>query len=352
MATGASTADLAIILIDARHGVQVQTKRHSCIVSLLGIRHVIVAINKMDLVEFSEARYNEIVQEYQKATASLELPEPIFVPLSALNGDNVVEKSGKTPWYAGEPLMAILESVPVSGDRNLTDFRFPVQYVIRPDLNFRGFAGTIASGVIRKGDVIVSLPSGKQSKVKSIVTYDGELEEAFAPMAVTITLEDEIDVSRGNLLAKPDNLPVAANGVEATLVWMHETPMVPGKSYLLKHGTHTVPATVEAVEYRIDVNTFEKLPTEVLDLNGIGRVRIHTEAPLLFDAYRKNRESGNFILIDRLTNATVGAGMLEKAVEVAGKGGGFSAFELELNALIRKHFPHWEAKDLSALLKG
>ena len=301
MATGASTADLAIILIDARYGVQTQTRRHSFIASLLGIKNIVVAINKMDLVEFSEARFNEIQVEYDAFVNQLgdRRPENIlFVPISALNGDNVVNPSASTPWYKGETLMSILESVEIKRESNKQEFRFPVQYVNRPNLDFRGFAGTIALGEIRVGDEIVALPSGKKSTVKEIVTFDGNLEQAAAGQAVTLTLNDEIDISRGNVLVRAG-----------------EQPLVKGKLYNVKIGTQTVPAKVTAINFRVNVNTLEHTQVEELELNAIADVVVEFDAPVVFDQYQDSRYTGSFIFIDRLSNVTVGAGMVEAAVE-------------------------------------
>ncbi|MCM2371348.1 sulfate adenylyltransferase subunit CysN [Aporhodopirellula aestuarii] len=310
MATGASTADLAIILIDARHGVLTQTRRHSFIVSLLGIRHVVVAINKMDLVDYSEDRFNEICTEYRAFAARLDLPDLNFIPISALNGDNVVERSESLSWYTGTTLMNFLETVYIGSDRNLQDFRMPVQYVNRPNLNFRGFCGTISSGIIRPGDEIMVLPSRRKSKVKQIVTYEGELEEAFAPLSITLTLEDEIDASRGDMIVRSGNLPRSEASVEAMLVWMGEDAMVPGKTYLIKHTTQTLPGSIQTLKYRVDVNTLHRTPAPTLELNEIGRVAIELSAPIHMDPYRRNRSTGAFILIDRITNSTVAAGMV------------------------------------------
>ncbi|MFK8110746.1 MAG: sulfate adenylyltransferase subunit CysN [Rubripirellula sp.] len=310
MATGASTADLAIILIDARHGVLTQTKRHSFIVSLLGIRHVVVAVNKMDLVDFSEERYDEICDDYRSFAARLDLPDLHFIPMSALDGDNVVERSEKSPWYTGSTMMSFLESVYIGSDRNLQDFRMPVQYVNRPNLDFRGFCGTIASGIIRQGEEIMVLPSKQKSKVKEIVTFDGNIEEAFAPLSITLTLEDEIDASRGDTIIKPGNVPRSRDHIEAMLVWMEGESMVPGKTYLFKQTTQTLPGTIDTLKYRVDVNTLHRSPAPQLELNEIGRVSISLSAPLHFDAYRRNRSTGAFIVVDRITNATVAAGMI------------------------------------------
>jgi bifunctional enzyme CysN/CysC len=310
MATGASTADLAIILIDARHGVLPQTKRHSFIVSLLGIKHIVVAINKMDIVGYDEAVFERIKREYVDFASRLELPDVHFMPISALKGDNVVVPSTNMPWYAGSPLVPLLETVYIGSDRNMEDFRFPVQLVLRPNLDFRGFAGTVASGIIRKGDEIMSLPSRKKSRVKSIVTFDGQLDEAFAPLSVTLTLEDEIDSSRGDMLVRPGNVPKVDHRFDATVVWMAEEPLVPGKEYLFKQTTKVVPGKVSALRYRVDINTLHREPSPTLALNEIGRCGITLNTPVAFDAYRRNRATGGFIMIDRLTNATVAAGMI------------------------------------------
>jgi len=310
MATGASTADLAIILIDARHGVLTQTKRHSFIVSLLGIKHIVVAINKMDIVDYDEAVFEKIKSDYVDFASRLELPDVHFMPISALKGDNVVTNSPNMPWYTGSPLMTLLETVYIGSDRNMEDFRYPVQLVLRPNLNFRGFAGTIASGIIRRGDEVLSLPSRKKSRVKSIVTFDGELEEAFAPQSVTLTLEDEIDSSRGDMLVRPGNVPKVDHKFEASIVWMSEEPLVPGKQYLFKQTSKLTTGAVSTLRYRVDVNTLHREPAPALALNEIGRCAITLTAPIAFDAYRRNRTTGSFIMIDRLTNATVGAGMI------------------------------------------
>jgi bifunctional enzyme CysN/CysC len=310
MATGASTADLAIILIDARHGVLTQTKRHSFIVSLLGIKHIIVAINKMDIVDYDEAVFERIKADYIDFASRLELPDVHFMPLSALKGDNVVVNSPNMPWYTGAALMPLLETVYIGSDRNMEDFRFPVQLVLRPNLNFRGFAGTIASGIIRRGDEVMSLPSRKKSRVKSIVTFDGELDEAFAPQSVTLTLEDEIDSSRGDMLVRPGNLPKVDHKFEASIVWMSDEPLVPGKQYFFKQTSKMTTGAVSTLRYRIDVNSLHREPAPVLALNEIGRCAITLTSPIAHDAYRRNRTTGGFIMIDRLTNATVGAGMI------------------------------------------
>ncbi|WP_017937190.1 sulfate adenylyltransferase subunit CysN [Zestomonas thermotolerans] len=312
MATGASTCDLAIILIDARHGVQTQTRRHSYIATLLGIRHIVVAVNKMDLMNFDQAVFEKIKADYLAFAERLGMrPTTLhFVPLSALKGDNVVNRSERSPWYDGQSLMEILETVEIAGDRNLEDMRFPVQYVNRPNLNFRGFAGTLASGIVRKGDEIAALPSGKTSRIKSIVTYEGELEQAGPGQAITLTLEDEIDVSRGDMLVHADNRPLVTDSFEAMLVWMAEEPMLPGKKYDIKRATSYVPGSIPSIVHKVDVNTLEEGPASSLQLNEIARVKVSLDAPIALDGYAQNRTTGAFIVIDRLTNGTVGAGMI------------------------------------------
>jgi len=314
MATGASTCDLAVILIDARQGVLTQTRRHSFIVSLLGIRHVVVAINKMDLVGFDQARFEQIKRDYLTFAGRLNLPDIQFIPMSALKGDNVVHASSATPWYQGKPLLELLETIAISEDRNFDQFRLPVQYVNRPNLDFRGFAGTIASGVINKGDTVITLPSGKSSRVAGIVTYDGELDTACTPMAITLTLEDEIDISRGDMLVKPEQLPQVSQQMSAHVVWMHEDKLKIGREYYIKQSTKTVIGQVPAIHHRIDVNSIEQLPGgDELQLNEIALCDLTVNAPLVFDPYSENRGTGAFIFIDRLTNITVGAGMIVSA---------------------------------------
>lgn len=315
MITGGSTANLAIILVDARAGVITQTRRHTFLVSLLGIKHIVLAVNKMDLVDFSQDVFNNIKEEYLKLTTQLGIEDVTCFPISAKMGDNVVEKSEKTPWYEGTSLLEFLETVPIHRDRNMTNFRYPVQYVLRPNLDFRGFCGKIASGVIRKGDEIVALPSMKRSHVKSIVTYEGELEEAFCPQSVTICLEDEIDISRGEMIVKPNDLPNVGRSFETMLVWMDEEPMDRGKQFFLKHNTNTTRATIESVEYRVDVNTMEQLEGRDFKLNEIGCVRITTAKTLFFDSYKDNRQTGAFILIDPITNNTSAVGMIIRPLE-------------------------------------
>jgi len=310
MATGASTCDLAIILIDARHGVQVQTRRHTIISSLLGLKHIIVAINKMDLVDYDEDVYNKIKTDYLNFTTKLDRADIKFIPISALKGENVVNQSTEMPWYDEEPLMQILESVEIANDRNFEDMRFPVQYVNRPDLNFRGYCGTLASGIVRKNDKVTVLPSGKTSTIKSIVTYEGELEQAFPPMAVTLTLNDEIDVSRGDMITHSDNQPALGNKFEANIVWMTEQALNVGKEYYIKRATRTITGAVSKIHHRIDVNSMDKLEANELNLNEIGHCDVTLTSTAAIDPYRLCKGTGAFIIIDRLSNVTVGAGMI------------------------------------------
>jgi len=317
MATGASTCDLAVILIDARHGILEQTRRHSFIASLLGIRHLAVCVNKMDLVDYSQEVFERICRDYQGFAAKLEDIDMHFIPISALRGDNVVDSSENMPWFQGGSLLYYLETVPVSTDRNLIDVRFPVQYVLRPDLNYRGYCGTVASGVLRKGNEVVALPSGRQTRVASITTFDGEVEEAFPPMAVTVTLEDEVDISRGDMIVHPNNRPHVAQDFEAIVVWMNDEPLTLNGSYLVKSTTNMVPATITGLQYRFDINSLHRVETDTLHANEIGRVQISTHRQICFDAYNRNRSTGCFIVVDRNTNATVGAGMILDREKVA-----------------------------------
>jgi bifunctional enzyme CysN/CysC len=314
MATGASTCDLAVILIDARYGVQTQTKRHSFIASLLGLKHIIVAINKMDLANYSEETYEKIKADYLDFIKHLDgLNDIHFIPMSALDGDNVVNKSENMPWYSGKTMMETLETVEIAGDENFQDPRFPVQYVNRPNLDFRGFCGTVAAGIFHKGDKITALPSGKTSTIKSIVTFDGELEEAFPPMAVTLTLDDEIDISRGDTIVRSDNLPSVADKFDAKIVWMAENSLTPGKQYIIKLATRSVSGSIANIQHRIDVNTLEHHDAKNLQLNEIGLCTVSVNSPVVFDAYNRSKGTGSFIIIDRLTNVTVGAGMITGA---------------------------------------
>lgn len=310
MATGASTCDLAVILIDARHGVQVQTRRHSIISSLLGLKHIIVAINKMDLVDYDEGVYNKIKNDYLNFISKMDRIDIKFIPISALKGENVVNQSTEMPWYEGQPLMQILESVEIVNDRNFEDMRFPVQYVNRPDLNFRGYCGTMAGGVIRKNDKVTVLPSGKTSSIKSIVSYEGELDEAFPPMAITLTLNDEIDVSRGDMITHTDNQATISNKFEANIVWMTEQALTVGKQYYLKLATKTISGSISNIHHRIDVNSLEKSAADELHLNEIGHCDVTINTTVAFDPYHLCKGTGAFIIIDRLSNVTVGAGMI------------------------------------------
>lgn len=357
MATGASTCDLAIILIDARYGVQTQTRRHSYIVSLLGIKHVVVAVNKMDLVEFGQARFDEIRAQYLEFAKQLSIEDIRFVPISALRGDNVVTASERTPWYDGGTLMSLLESVEVSRDARLEAFRFPVQYVNRPNLDFRGFCGTVAAGRVHPGDEIVALPSGKRSKVKAIVTFEGDQPTAFTGQAVTLTLEDEIDISRGDLIVRASDAPPhVAQAFDAHVVWMNEAPLQPGKEYQFKLGGKAIYGRVRAIEYRIDVNTLLHVPAEQLALNEIARVTIDATAPVVFDAYSQCRGTGNFIIIDRLSNATAGAGMVLAPAAGAAPGrsvelANIEAFVHELAGLAAARYPGVDLKDVVSTLQ-
>jgi len=310
MVTGASTADVALILIDARHGVLQQSRRHAYIASLLGIPHLAVCVNKMDLSDYSQEVFDEISADFTEFGKTLRFKDIQFFPVSALVGDNVVSDSENTPWYDGPSVLGYLETVPVFADRNFDDFRYPVQYVIRPDLDYRGFAAEVASGVIAKGDDIVSLPSGKTSKVSAIDTYDGELEEAFAGQSVTIRLEDEIDISRGDMIVKPGNLPRVTRRFDAHLVWMNEKPLDTEKAYLVKHTTQTVRAQIDKIHFEVDMDTLEEKPSDGIELNDIAKVRLSCHRALYVDDYQHNRETGSFIVIDTLTNNTVAAGMI------------------------------------------
>jgi sulfate adenylyltransferase subunit 1 len=313
MATGASTADLAVILIDARNGVLQQSRRHGFIASLLGIPNFVVAVNKMDAVGYDEAVFRSIESEYREFVSRLGVqssPHVYFLPISALEGDNVVRPSRNMPWFEGPSLLEFLETVPVHHRTRAAAFRFPVQRVIRPDQDFRGYAGQIVSGVIRPGDGILALPSGRRSRVKSIETFDGPLEEAVAPMSVTLTLEDEVDISRGDMLVSAQKPPDAARQFDASMVWLNEQQLDLGRPYILKHTTQTLPAEVKAVKHRVNIKTLEHEPADSLEMNGIGVLRIETSRPIYFDAYTQNRSTGSLILIDPETNATVGAGMI------------------------------------------
>jgi sulfate adenylyltransferase large subunit len=312
MVTGASTADVAIVLVDARHGVVEQTKRHAFIASLLGIPHLVVAVNKMDLVEYSEERFDEIVRDFCAFRGQLASRDIAYIPISALQGDNVVEPSASMPWYGGEPLLRHLEAIDPADDRNLEDLRFPVQLVIRSEGNdFRGYAGQVASGVIRPGDRVRVLPSGVESTVASIDTLDGELEQAFPPQSVTVRLADDVDASRGDVLVHVDAAPEPQREIEADVSWFADKPLRPGSRYLLKHLTQTVDAVVDAIVDQVDIHTLQRGPAPAeLGLNDIGRVRLRVRRPLVTDPYSRNRVTGAFILIDEATNDTVAGGMV------------------------------------------
>ena len=333
MITGGSTANAAVILVGARTGVITQTRRHTYLISLLGIKHLVLAVNKMDLVDFDENVFNKIVSDFNAFVADLNIPDVYCIPLSALEGDNVVEKSERTPWYDGKCLLDYLETVPIDLDRNYSDFRYPVQYVLRPNLDFRGFCGKVASGVIRPGDEVMALPSRKKSRVKSIVTYEGEIEEAFPPMCVTLTLEDEIDISRGEMIVKPDNLPIESRNFEAMLVWMDEEPMDTSKQFFIKQTTNTTRARIDNIKYRVDVNTMERSNVELLKLNEIGRVVFTTGKELFFDPYHTNKQTGAFILIDPITNNTSAVGMIIGKVDAGELVGDDAIATIDLKAL-------------------
>lgn len=328
MATGASTCDLAIILIDARYGVQTQTKRHSFIASLLGIKHVVVAVNKMDLLDFDEQRFNAIRDDYLEFSENLNLSDIRFVPMSALDGDNVVDRSERTPWFKDQTLMEILETVEIAADKDVENFRLPVQYVNRPNLDFRGFCGTISSGIIKAGDTVMALPSRKTSKVERIVTADGDLAEAFSGQAVTLTLEDEIDISRGDIIVTEADQPTVANRLNADIVWMTENPLVPGKPYDLKFASSSTSGSFSQIHHLIDVNTLEKTNSNEVKLNEIALVEVALDKAVAFDSYSQTPGTGAFIIIDRLSNVTIGAGMIVgEAVADSGNAGAVSAIE-------------------------
>jgi sulfate adenylyltransferase large subunit len=310
MATGASTADLAIILIDARHGVLPQSRRHAFIASLLGIRRLVVAINKMDLVGYSETRFEEIRKEFSAFARQLPVAAPFFIPISALNGDNVVSLSDNTPWFAGPHLLEYLETVPSAVVHEEAPMRFPVQMVLRPNLDFRGYAGQVASGVLHVGDTVMALPAGRTSRVKRIATFDGDVEYAGTPSSVTVLLEDEIDISRGDMLVPALQSPHISRRVDAMVVWMNLRPLEAERTYLLKHTTQTVRATVNRLKYRVNIGTLAHEEAAGLELNEIGAVSLETHRPLFFDSYSDNRITGSFILIDPATNETIGAGMI------------------------------------------
>jgi bifunctional enzyme CysN/CysC len=316
MVTGSSTANIALILVDARNGVLEQTRRHSFLASLLGVPHLVLCVNKMDLVDWSEERYQEVVEDFRAFARRLDIHDLRFIPVSALKGDNIVEPSENMPWYHGSTVLEMFEEIHIGSDENLIDVRFPVQYVIRPHRHdfrdFRGYAGKVAGGLMKPGDEVMVLPSGFSSKIESITTYDGELEEASPPMSVVVTLEDEIDISRGDMICRPHNQPHSSQDIDAMVAWMSEGPSLkPGVKYAIKHTTKWGRAMVKELQYRLDVNTLHRDDTATeLTLNEIGRVRLRTTTPFFFDEYRRNRETGSFILVEEGTNNTVGAGMI------------------------------------------
>ena len=348
MATGASTCDLAILLIDARKGVLDQTRRHSFISTLLGIKHLIVAINKMDLVNYSQETFEQIKQDYLDFAGQLPGDLDIrFVPLSALEGENVAAPSAAMNWYSGPTLLDVLETVDVQRVVEQQPMRFPVQYVNRPNLDFRGYAGTLASGIVQVGQRVKVLPSGVESAIARIVTFDGDLHQAAAGQAITLVLKDEIDISRGDLLVAVDAQLTPVQGAAVDVVWMAEKPLVPGQSFDVKIAGKKTRARVERIQHQVEINNLTQHDTEALPLNGIGLVDLIFDEPMVLDAYQQNPVTGGMIFIDRLSNVTVGAGMIRQPLEeVQQSGGEFSAFELELNALVRRHFPHWNARDL------
>ncbi|WP_224998097.1 sulfate adenylyltransferase subunit CysN [Cesiribacter sp. SM1] len=315
MVTGASTANLAIVLVDARHGVVEQTRRHAFIASLLQIKHLVLAVNKMDLVDYSEDVFQKIKDDFSEFSSRLNIADIRYIPISALKGDNVVEKTENMPWFKGATLLYTLETVNISSDHNHVDSRFPVQYVIRPQNDkfhdYRGYAGRIAGGVFKPGDEVMALPSGFTSKIQSIDTINGPLEEAFAPMSVTITLEDDIDISRGDMLVKPNNQPKTEQDIELMICWLNQKPLQPKGKYILMHTTKSCKCIVKEVRYKVNINTLHKIEDDLtLGLNEIGRISLRATEPLFFDSYNRNRATGSLILIDQFTNETVGAGMI------------------------------------------
>lgn len=349
MVTGASNCDLAIILIDARNGIKEQTRRHSFIVSLLGIKQIVVAINKMDLVDYSQEIFNKIRKSYLELIAALPQMTVKFIPISARRGDNIVNKSPSISWYRGPTLLKWLECVDINNEGHETSFRMPVQYVNRASSDFRGYSGNVTSGKISCGDEILILPSEKKAHIKSIVTYDGELANAEKGQAITLTLTEEIDICRGDMLADPINPPHLSEAVDVMLVWMVEAPLQPRKQYEFKFATKTVFGHVDAINYQVDIHSLEHIHVLHLNLNAIARCQVKLSQRIAFDIYNECRGTGSFIMIDRITNATVGAGMIVASIQNKTREQ-FSSFELELNALIRKHFPHWDVKDLQELL--
>ncbi|TOE77607.1 sulfate adenylyltransferase subunit CysN [Vibrio parahaemolyticus] len=349
MVTGASTCELAIVMVDARHGIQTQTRRHSYICSLLGIKHIIVAINKMDLMEYSQEVYQKIKADYREMAKNFVIDDIRFVPISALKGDNVVTPSEHMDWYPGATLMKLLETVKIDQDKDLEHMRFPVQYVNRPNLNFRGFCGTLASGLVQVGDEVTALPSGKTSRVKTIYTHDGELQQAQPGQAITITLEDEIDVSRGDMLVHSGHEPSVTNKLAAHVVWMGETPMRTHKEYTFKFATKSCFGKVSAIEHKVDVNTLKQHAenTETLELNEIALAEVLLTDKVAVDEYTSLPQTGAFIIIDRHSNVTVGAGMVDRIPSESDNNvRTYSPAEKELNAYVRKHFPEWGCSEI------
>lgn len=344
MVTGASTCDLAIVMVDARHGIQTQTKRHSYICSLLGIKHIIVAINKMDLMGYSQEIYQKIKADYREMAKNFNIDDIRFVPISALKGDNVVTPSKEMDWYPGATLMKLLETVKIDQDKDLEHMRFPVQYVNRPNLDFRGFCGTLASGVVQIGDEVTALPSGKNSRIKTIYTHDGELKTAYPGQAITITLEDEIDVSRGDMLVHLGHEPAVTNKVESHIVWMDENQLRPHKEYLFKFSTKTCAGKVSKIIHKVDVNTLGQHAegSDSLALNEIALTSLNLTDKVAVDEYQVLPQTGSFIVIDRHTNVTVGAGMVSKVnIGMETHSREYTQAEIDLNAYVRKHFPEW-----------
>ena len=348
MVTGASTCELAIVMVDARYGIQTQTRRHSYICSLLGIKHIIVAVNKMDLMDYSQEVYQKIKADYREMAKNFNIDDIRFVPISALNGDNVVKSSEVMDWYPGATLMKLLETVKIDQDKDLEHMRFPVQYVNRPNLNFRGFCGTLASGLVQVGDEVTALPSGKSSRVKSIYTFDGDLDTARPGQAITLILEDEIDVSRGDMLVHNGHEPKVTNKVNAHIVWMGENPMRTHKEYIFKFATKSCVGKVTGIPHKIDVNTLKQhaKESETLDLNEIALSEIVLTDKIAVDTYQTLPQTGSFIVIDRHNNVTVGAGMVESVSDEKEEGRVYSPSEKDLNAYVRKHFPEWGCAEI------
>ncbi|GLP95651.1 sulfate adenylyltransferase subunit CysN [Paraferrimonas sedimenticola] len=351
MATGASTCELAVLLIDASQGVQTQTRRHAYIAHLLGIKHLVVAVNKMDRVGYQAGHYQSVVDDFAVFAKQLGGARVSYVPVSALEGDNVVNPSANMPWYQGETLLGLLEQVDTQADLTAAPARFPVQFVQRPNSDFRGYAGTLVSGSLSLGDLVSVYPSRQSARIERIVTFEGELEQANAGQAVTLTLDKEIDISRGDVIVAEEGQPTLANHLTAELVWLSETPMVLGQVYDFKLAGRIVQAKVEGIDYQVDVNSLSKHRGETLGLNDIARVTLSLTETLAIDAFDAVPQTGSAILIDRLTNATVAAAMLVKGrlFQAEPEARAFSEFERELNALVRKHFPHWQAIDLDRL---